>query len=209
MKLILASASPRRSELLTQIGVKFLVKPVNIDETPLLEEHASDYVVRMAKEKALACYEIENANQAVAILGSDTSVIVDGDILGKPADFYEARDMLMRLSGREHQVMTSVCLVVPDASLSEAKGREPEICTQLVTTSVKFKELSEEQILAYWQSGEPCDKAGAYAIQGFGAVFVEAIQGSYSAVVGLPLAEVSEMLSSAGIAVWQTTELAG
>lgn len=209
MQLILASASPRRSELLTQIGVKFVVKPVNIDETPLPKENASDYVVRMAAEKALACYEIEKVNRAVTILGSDTSVIVDGDILGKPADFSEARDMLMRLSGREHQVMTSVCVLVSGAYLSNAEGSEPELCTQLVTTNVKFKELSEEQIFAYWQSGEPCDKAGAYAIQGFGAVFVEAIQGSYSAVVGLPLAEVSEMLSSAGIAVWQTTERVG
>ncbi|UZE95216.1 Maf family protein [Alkalimarinus alittae] len=199
MKLILASASPRRSELLAQIGVRFNVQAVDIDETPLPQEEASSYVLRMAREKVSACVALQQDDSSFSVLGADTSVIVDGEILGKPADFTEAKTMLLKLSGRVHQVMTSVCLVTCHSGINSG---EPEINTQLVVTDVTFKSLSEDQIKAYWQSGEPQDKAGSYGIQGFGAVFVERISGSYSAVVGLPLAEVAEMLSLADVMVW-------
>ncbi|MFD2229659.1 Maf family protein [Alkalimarinus sediminis] len=200
MKLILASSSPRRRELLSQIGVSFDVMSADIDETPLASEPASEYVVRMAREKVMACTSSLEGLQTVTILGADTSVIVDGDILGKPDNYESAKEMLLKLSGREHQVMTSICVVT--CSL----GRTPEsadLMTRLVTTDVKFRPLSEGQIQSYWNSGEPQDKAGAYGIQGFGAVFVDSIKGSYSAVVGLPLAETAELLSTAGVAIWQ------
>lgn len=200
MRLILASASPRRSDLLAQIGVQFDVQSADIDETPLPGEQASTYVARMAKEKVLACTELQHEIEGLAVLGADTSVIVDGDILGKPANYDEARSMLLRLSGRSHQVMTSICLATCRGGTD---SKEAKLSARLVTTDVVFKPLSDEQIYAYWQSGEPKDKAGSYGIQGFGAVFVESIKGSYSAVVGLPLAEVAELLSSAGVQFWQ------
>lgn len=200
MKLILASSSPRRSELLSQIGVQFNVQSADIDESPLPGEQASKYVVRMAQEKVLACLSLQQGDQGFVIVGADTSVIVDGDILGKPTDYYEAKGMLLRLSGREHQVMTSVCVATCNNGIAT---NNPDITTRLVTTDVCFRSLSESQIQAYWSSGEPQDKAGAYGIQGFGAVFVERIKGSYSAVVGLPLAETAELLSAAGVQIWQ------
>lgn len=202
MRLILASASPRRRELLRQIGVEFDVEAVDIDETPEVDESPLDYVRRMAEEKAKACWTNQQHDNAVAIIGSDTSVIIDGEILGKPADFQAAEAMLKRLSGRAHQVMTSVCLLVGDAGSNSS----PAIDCQVVTTDVYFKPVDEQQIAAYWHSGEPQDKAGSYGIQGFGALLVERIDGSYSAVVGLPLAEVGEMLKNAGIATWQITK---
>ena len=200
MKLVLASSSPRRSELLSQIGVSFDVLSTDIDETPVAGEQASTYVVRMAREKVLACIALQQDTQAFTIVGADTSVIVDDNILGKPADYKEAKEMLLSLSGRVHQVMTSICVAVCNDGINT---ESPDITTRLVTTDVKFKPLNETQIKAYWSSGEPRDKAGAYGIQGFGAVFVESINGSYSAVVGLPLAEVAELLALAGVPVWQ------
>lgn len=199
MKLILASASPRRRDLLKQIGVHFDVHAVDIDETPFEHENASDYVLRMAKEKVYACVDLQTQPGPYAVLGSDTSVIIDGEILGKPRDYSEAIKILKKLSGRTHQVMTSVCLVT---QTDEIKNQAPTTNTQLVVTDVTFKTLSDEQILAYWQTGEPQDKAGAYGIQGFGSVFVERIKGSYSGVVGLPLAEVSDLLSAVGVRLW-------
>jgi len=200
MKLILASSSPRRRELLAQIGVQFEVQSTDIDETPLVGEQASSYVVRMAREKAMACISLLQETQAFTIVGADTSVIVDDEILGKPADYCSAKEMLLRLSGREHQVMTSVCVATYNNGVTT---KDPVINTQLVVTDVRFRPLSENQIQAYWDSGEPQDKAGAYGIQGFGVVFVESIKGSYSAVVGLPLAETAELLCSAGVDIWQ------
>lgn len=201
MKLILASSSPRRRELLDQIGVKFEVQSADIDETPETGEPAQKYVVRMAREKVLACVSLLKEPQNFVVVGADTSVIVDGDILGKPADYDEAKDMLLRLSGREHQVMTSICVA---AYSNGIETDAPVLSSRLVTTDVKFRPLSENQIEAYWRSGEPQDKAGAYGIQGFGAVFVESINGSYSAVVGLPLTETAELLSAAHVPIWQT-----
>lgn len=187
--LILASASPRRAELLQQIGALFEVCPAAIDETPRSAEPAAGYVERMAREKALL---VAAASEPCAlVLGSDTSVIVDGFILGKPVDAADAKATLAALSGRTHQVLTAVALVSAGVCRS---------C--LVTTSVSFCTLTEAQIDAYVATGEPMDKAGSYGIQGLGGIFVEQLQGSYSAVVGLPLQETAALLSAAGYPVW-------
>jgi len=183
--LILASASPRRAELLQQIGLTFEVCAADIDETPQACELPRDYVLRMAKEKALAI--APRFPQAV-VIASDTSVVVDGTVLGKPVDAEDASRMLQLLSGRSHQVMTSVC--VYSAEYTDLVVNE---------TDVWFKPLSAAEIEAYWRCGEPVDKAGAYAIQGLGAMFVERIDGSYSGVMGLPLFDVARMLHDAGV----------
>jgi septum formation protein len=187
--LILASASPRRAELLQQIGALFDVCPAAIDETPRPTEPAADYVERMAREKALLVAAA--AQPGALVLGSDTSVIVDGVILGKPVDDEDARATLAALSGRTHQVLTAVVLASADGCRS---------C--LVTTNVRFCTLTKAQIDAYVATGEPMDKAGSYGIQGLGGMFVEQLQGSYSAVVGLPLQETAALLSAAGYPVW-------
>jgi len=183
-KIVLASASPRRAELLAQIGVQFEVYAADIDETPMTNESPYDYVVRMALEKARA---VANCYDDKIILASDTSVVFEGDILGKPEDEQHARNMLQRLSGKTHQVMTSICLL----------GEQQHLVVS--TTDVTFRDLSEREISAYWASGEPLGKAGGYAIQGFGATFIERIAGSYSAVMGLPLFEVGQALRAEGV----------
>jgi septum formation protein len=188
--LILASASPRRRELLEQIGVHSDCRPVDICEDPLQQESAREYVTRLAQEKALA--GLEQAGGDSVVLGSDTTVAIDDHILAKPANEDEAVAMLMQLSGRRHQVLTAVALA--------AEGRV-EVCC--VGTDVEFIELDETRCRQYWRTGEPCDKAGAYGIQGLGAVFVKSINGSYSAVVGLPLMETAAMLQKFDIPLWQ------
>ncbi|PPK52977.1 Maf family protein [Marinobacter persicus] len=188
-QLILASASPRRTELLTSIGVSFDVQPADIDETPGPDETAYDYVERLAREKAEAV-ALSNPHQLV--MGSDTSVVLEGEILGKPATQAEARSMLTRLSGNTHQVMTAVALV--------GKGQ----CQSVVSvTNVTFRQLEAGEIDAYIATGEPMDKAGGYGIQGLGGIFVTDLQGSYSAVVGLPLQETAALLAQAGHPVWR------
>lgn len=181
--LVLASQSPRRKSLLTQLGYTFSCQPANIDETVKEKESASDYVTRLALEKAQAVANQLSSNKAIAVLGSDTSVIYQNNILGKPVDFTEFEAMMNMLSGNTHQVLTAIAVVCEDKS---------EV--QLVTTDVAFKQLSSKEIGDYWQTGEPCDKAGGYGIQGIGGKFVTNINGSYSAVVGLPLYETNEML---------------
>ncbi|MBJ7537704.1 Maf family protein [Marinomonas transparens] len=192
--LILASASPRRKELLSLLVKEFEVLPADIDETPNISEDAGDYVIRMAQEKAKASalkYQQQaKDNKRAVFIASDTSVVVDGLILGKPASFDEAKVMLRMLSGRSHQVMTSLCLC--DLSLQR-------LATKNVISDVVFRDLSDLEIEQYWQTGEPQDKAGSYAIQGVGSIFVECVSGSYSAVVGLPLFETSQLLAQFGI----------
>lgn len=191
-ELFLASASPRRRGLLAQIAVPCVTQIASIDETPLPAEPAAVYVERLALEKARAGLRALGERADAVVLGADTAVVLDGRILGKPADFAESREMLLSLSGRSHQVMTAVALV--------GAGRES---SRVVTSEVSFRTLGEAEIAAYWASGEPCDKAGSYGIQGLAAVFVNRVQGSYSAVVGLPLCETAEMLGQFGIACWQ------
>lgn len=187
--LILASASPRRKELLSQIGVRFSVNPVDICEDVLEAENPEDYVLRLAIEKANVCFSLTEGR--LPVLGSDTTVVFSGQILGKPADEQEAIATLMKLSGSVHEVLTAVAVVNAEQTLYS-----------VVKTSVKFKTLTLEICRRYWKTGEPADKAGAYGIQGMGAVFVEEIKGSYSAVVGLPLCETSVLLQQAGVEIW-------
>ncbi|MFV0477176.1 MAG: Maf family protein [Parahaliea sp.] len=185
-RLILASASPRRFELLRQIGVQATVQAADIDETPLSGEAPSDYVLRMARNKAHAV--AAGADTHTVVLAADTTVVIDGDVLGKPVDYMDALAMLARLSGRTHEVMTAVCVVT--------EGRVEDI---QVTTKVSFANLNRALCEAYLATDEPWDKAGAYGIQGMGAILVSAIEGSYSNVVGLPLSECWHLLSACGV----------
>ncbi|MGY8818920.1 MAG: Maf family protein [Pseudomonadales bacterium] len=188
--LFLASASPRRRELLTQIGVPFSLLSVAIDETPGAAEAPDVYVQRLAREKALAGLSLVSDDSA-CVMGADTTVVLDQQILGKPADRADALAMLRALSGREHEVMTAV-------ALANRSGCD----VRLVTSQVRFRPISIQEAEAYWASGEPQDKAGSYAIQGWGAVFVSALEGSYSAVVGLPLCETAQLLDAYGLRYW-------
>jgi len=184
--LLLASQSPRRRELLAQVGLAFDARPVDVDEARVPGEGPSDYVERLARAKAEAGGAHADAHQVV--LGADTAVTADGDILGKPVDEADALAMLAHLSGRSHAVCTGVAVVA--GGPSEAR---------VVTSRVKLRPTSDDERRAYWRSGEPEGKAGAYAIQGLGAVFVEALSGSYSNVVGLPLFETVQLLRGVGI----------
>ncbi len=186
--IVLASASPRRAELLEQIGVGFRQRVVQIDETPQPGEAAPDYVRRLALEKARAA-RAKLGEDHLPVLGADTEVVVDDRPLGKPADLPDAREMLRRLSGRAHRVLSAVALVAEREAVRVSESR------------VWFRALSDAEIEAYWRSGEPRDKAGAYAIQGLGAVFIERLDGSYSGVMGLPLYETVQLLEEFGIRV--------
>lgn len=193
--LFLASASPRRRELLAQIGVDFNLLNAPVDETPLPGEPPAAYVERLALAKARAGLATLPAGQPAVVMGADTAVILDGRILGKPVDEQDALAMLAGLSGREHQVLTAVAL----ASVDQAQVLS-------VSSQVRFRAIGAAEARAYWASGEPQDKAGSYAIQGLAAIFVESLQGSYSAVVGLPLCETAQLLGAFGIPCWQAQE---
>jgi septum formation protein len=186
--LCLASASPRRRELLSQIGVSHIVAVADIDESAVPGETPRAYVIRLAREKALA---IQHAGQQLPVLAADTTVVVDGKIFGKPHDQAQAVYMLGKLAGRAHQVLTAV-------ALANSHG----VTERLSSSTVRFRKISAEECVAYWATGEPRDKAGGYAIQGLGAVFVESLNGSYSGVMGLPLFETGELLRAAGIGYW-------
>lgn len=187
--ILLASASPRRQELLGQLDVRFTVSPANIDESTIKGESPRDYVVRVAREKALVGFE-QNLGILPA-LGSDTIVLLDGAILCKPVSRADAENMLGRLSGQTHEVYTAVALAVAPDSVLEA----------LNITSVTFGEMSPEWIQEYCKSEEPMDKAGAYAVQGGTGQFIRHIDGSYSGVMGLPLFETAQILRQAGLLV--------
>lgn len=181
--LYLASGSPRRQELLTQLGVSFERVVPGIEEQRQPHESAEQYVCRLAREKAQA--GVAMVAQDLPVLGADTIVIFNGEVLEKPKDAGHAAHMLRLLSGNQHQVMTAVAIA--DAN---------QMLETLVVTDVTFRSLSEQDIAGYIASGEPMDKAGAYGIQGLGGCFVKRINGSYHAVVGLPLVETGELLSN-------------
>lgn len=185
--LCLASASPRRRDLLASIGVTVSVIPSDVDETPKPGESAAAYVKRLAVAKALAAAP----KTLLPVLGSDTAVVVDGTILGKPVNADDAAAMLRQLSNRTHQVLTAVAVTGP-------KG----VLCCCVTTDVKMRQVTAQEISDYWLTGEPADKAGGYAIQGLAAIFVEEIKGSHSAVVGLPLYETAQLLGQQGVPIW-------
>lgn len=193
--LYLASGSPRRRELLTQIGVPFTAISADIDETPLIDESPAAYVERLARGKAeagRAVLAVSESGIPICVLGADTAVVLDGQILGKPVDEADAVAMLMALSDREHEVLTAIAVL--DGQRCESR---------VVRSLVRFRPISREEAAAYWASGEPLDKAGGYGIQGLGAVFVAGLNGSYSAVVGLPVCETAELLGHFGIPCWQ------
>ncbi len=184
-QLVLASSSPRRKALLDQIGVRYKVVPVDIDETAWKDELPEDYVQRMAAAKSQRGQIL--TERILPVLGADTIVVTGRNILGKPENKDQAVEMLTRLSGCSHQVMSAVSI---------RTHRHFQI---LSATTVHFRSLSDREIASYWDTGEPHDKAGAYGIQGIGAVFVSRIEGSFSGVVGLPLFETSELLMKIGV----------
>lgn len=187
--IILASASPRRQELLSSVGIKFRVEASNVDEEPIIDESPQEHVLRLASAKAREVAGRVKQSDEVWVLGADTIVIIDGELLGKPEGRVDALHMLKKLSGRTHKVSTGYSIFNP--------SRDEEI-KRAVETTVKFKALTDDEITGYVASGEPMDKAGAYAIQGLGAFMVEEIKGSYSNVVGLPLCQVVNDLEEAG-----------
>jgi septum formation protein len=183
-KLHLASSSPRRRQILESMGLEFTAAGVDVDERRQPGESADIMVVRLAVEKAFAV----DPEPGAVVLAADTAVVLDGEVFGKPADEADALRMLTALSGRRHEVMTGVAVRSGSATASA-----------LSVTSVKFREIGPDEASDYWQSGEPRDKAGAYAIQGLAGEFVETITGSYTGVVGLPVLETAELLRAAGI----------
>jgi septum formation protein len=197
-QLVLASASPRRAELLAQIRIRCRIEPATIDESRRPGEPVQDYVQRLARKKALAGAAREHARASAArerplpVLGADTIVSFDEDVLGKPESPAEATAMMQRLSGREHRVLTAVAM---------ALGARVDVRT--ASARVRFRALSGDEIAAYVSSGEGLDKAGGYGIQGVGGIFAVHIEGSYSAIVGLPLVETELLLRAFGVATWQ------
>jgi len=179
--LVLASQSPRRMEILRQAGIPFTARPANVDETPLLHEKPEAYVQRLAEWKARAV----PADPGDTVLGADTTVVIDGEMLGKPADADDARRMLTLLSGRRHEVLTGICL-----------KRGAKVVCDWAATFVWFAPLETQDIEEYILSGEPRDKAGAYAIQGLASKFIEKIEGCYFNVVGLPVSLVFRRLTN-------------
>jgi septum formation protein len=183
VKIALASASPRRRELLSQLGIDFDLVKVDVDESQFPQEAATDYVLRLAKTKAQAGLAAQMSAVKLPVLGADTIVVVDGEVLGKPVDQEDFLRMMRLLNGRQHQVYTAIALATPELLLSDT-----------VRTEVWFSAMTTAQMLAYWQSGEPADKAGGYGIQGLASRFIPKIAGSYFAVVGLPLYETDQLL---------------
>ncbi|MCJ8341046.1 MAG: Maf family nucleotide pyrophosphatase [Pseudomonadales bacterium] len=187
--LVLASSSPRRKKILIDLGVSFEAQGADIDESLRSGELATDYVQRLAREK---CQRILSLSaRDITVLGSDTSVVIGQQILGKPESEQQAVDMLMSLSGKWHTVMTAVALVNRD-----------KLRQIVVSSEVEFCQLDEQMCRSYWMTGEPADKAGSYAIQGVGARFVKQIRGSYSAIVGLPVVETADLLLEFNIPIW-------
>lgn len=190
----LASGSPRRRELLAQIGVRFDVIAAAVDETRLAEESPESYVRRLAIAKARAGDVAVQASgeRRLPVIGADTSVVLGDTVLGKPADARHAEDMLLSLAGREHRVLTAVAVFSDGGSQ-----------VRVSDTRVRFRPITADEAQAYWRTGEPADKAGGYGIQGFGGVFVESLTGSYSGVVGLPIFETTELLKLYKVTCWQ------
>lgn len=198
--LVLASASPRRQELLRNAGIQFTPQPADIDETPLPGESPRDCAERLAREKARAVFQNQPRNY---VLGADTIVVIDDVILGKPSDATDAARMLRLLSGRTHSVITGVCLVGPNTDRPELRNEKWELRngfekTASETTSVTMSKISDDEIRDYVATGEPMDKAGAYAIQGMASRWIPRIEGDYNNVVGLPVSLVYTILREQG-----------
>lgn len=189
----LASRSPRRRELLLQVGVHHEVLHTDVDESLHPGEAPAEYVIRLALAKARAAHESLPGQPGLPVLGADTAVVIDNEILGKPRDREDFLAMMERLSGHSHKVLTGVALV----------GKTEE--SRLSVSKVTFRAISRQEAEAYWESGEPADKAGGYAIQGLAALFISRVEGSYSGVMGLPLFETADLLRSAHIELLPAT----
>lgn len=189
--LCLASASPRRRELLAQIGVPHTLESADIDEMPQPGESPREYVERMAREKAIAVAGRDASPKSLPVLAADTIVVLDGVVYGKPRDRQHSLEMLTALSERTHEVMTAVAL-----------AHAQRVDLKVSVSQVRFRAITPQECAAYWDTGEPGDKAGSYAVQGLGAVFIESLTGSYSGVMGLPLFETAQLLRSAGLPCW-------
>lgn len=190
----LASASPRRRELLTQIGVRYRLLDVSVSETRLNDEAPDAYVRRVARDKARAGLELIDPAAPRPVLGADTVIVIDDEVLGKPRDRVEAIAMLQRLSGRTHEVLSGVALI------------DREERAALNVSQVMFRELNRAECERYWQTGESEGKAGAYAIQGYAAAFIRELHGSYSGVMGLPLYETAQLLQQTGVGLFPNQE---
>ena len=192
--LVLASASPRRQTLLQQMGLDFEVRVTDVDEGVMQDESPAQYVERLARAKARAGFRsVAGSGSGAVVIGADTTVSVDNEILGKPCGQTEGIAMLLRLSGRAHEVLTGVAVY---------DGERLESC--VVVSTVHFRRISEDEAVAYWRTGEPKDKAGGYGIQGIGGIFAERLEGSYSAVVGLPVEQTEKLLRLLNIDTWST-----
>jgi septum formation protein len=188
----LASKSPRRAELLRQIGIEFVVQALDVDESRVPTESPAEYVSRMATTKAgVVAEQLDSQQEPYAVLAADTTIALDGDTIGKPANREQCHSILQQLSGRQHLVLSAVALATPG-----------NIALRLTQNRVSFRSLSASEIESYCATGEPMDKAGAYAIQGKAAIFIEHLEGSYSAVMGLPLYETAELLQDANITMF-------
>jgi len=190
---VLASASARRSQLLAQIGVRHCSQAADIDEEPRPGEKPDAYVQRLAREKAQAVADSLGGSPGCPVLAADTTVVLDGRIFGKPADEADCVAILSALSGRRHEVLTAIAL--------RAEG---SVRSAMSASRVAFRVIAADECRRYWASGEPAGKAGGYAIQGYGAVFVETLEGSFSGVMGLPLFETAALLDAAGVRRWQS-----
>ena len=192
-QLVLASQSPRRAELLTQMGLPFQVYVADIDESQLVKEQPDAYVERLAREKCVRGIELANAEGVafLAAIGADTIVLLDDEILGKPRGLNEGTAMLRRLSGRTHEVLSGV-----------AVGNGVRLESTVVSSKVTFRALDDAEIQAYWATGEGADKAGSYGIQGIGGILVEQLEGSFSGVMGLPVQETEALLQSLNVDTW-------
>ncbi|MEJ2345729.1 MAG: Maf family protein [Gammaproteobacteria bacterium] len=190
IEIYLASTSPRRRQLLQQIGVCFQQLPIDVHEAVEPSESPEDYVRRVALDKARTGWDAPERRHELPVLGADTEVVLDGQVLGKPRDRSHGLELLRRLAGRSHQVLSAVAVV---------RGARREV--GLSVSTVQFRQLTDADCRRYWATGEPADKAGAYAIQGRGAVFVRHLEGSYSGVMGLPLYETAVLLGRFGVDV--------
>ncbi|WP_455365282.1 Maf family protein [Kaarinaea lacus] len=200
-QIYLASQSPRRRALIEQLGIRYQALDVEIDESPRPGETPREFVVRVASEKACAGWQMV-AEQAIPVVGADTCIVLDQQIIGKPENREQCIDLLKSYSGRAHQVITGVAIVGSDC---DRHGVERLQHVRVSESTLTFRHLSTDECEQYWQTGEPVGKAGGYAIQGKAAVFIEKLEGSYSGVMGLPLFEFAELISLFGIQIFNKT----
>ena len=201
-QIYLASQSPRRRALIEQLGIHYQTLNVEVDESPRFGEAPANFVTRLAKEKAFAGWQMV-AEQSIPVVGADTCIVQDQQIIGKPKNREQGIELLSRYSGSAHQVITGVAMVGPDAGKHDADVVQH---VRVNTSTVTFRTITHDECERYWQTGEPMGKAGGYAIQGKAAVFIEKLEGSYSGVMGLPLFEFAELIAMFGIQIFDNNQ---